>query len=105
MFKAYILLVLFVSNMNYGLPVTFLPTDLQEKGVEPIWLGIIFSVFSMTSFYSSLWAGDRVDLVGHTKMVTGGSVVLAVSVFIFGLVDYLSSRSLVIFCALSLRSI
>ena len=81
-----IILNTFLANNIYGLAAPFLPKLLEEKGIEPIWTGLIFAAFAIAYIFASVIAGKIVDRVSHTLIMFIGSLLMAVSIAAFSIV-------------------
>jgi len=98
-----ILLVLFVSNTIYGLASPFLPTELEEKGIDSIWTGIIFSAYAVATIFTSLGVGCCLNTVGHNKIIFWGSLIMAICIIAFGQVENLEAKESIIIISIALR--
>ena len=98
-----ILSVLFLSNTIYGLASPFLPQLLEDKGIEPIWTGLIFSSYSITMVILSPVVGATVDRVGHRWMIVVGVILMSASISSFGLVKYVTTNPVIIAASIVLR--
>ena len=81
-----LVLAIFVSNTIYGLASPFLPNVFEDKDIESVWTGVIFAAFAIASTFSSLFIGKVLDSVGHRNVIVFGSMQMAASMSLFGLV-------------------
>ena len=98
-----ILLVLFVSNTIYGLASPFLPNELEEKGIAPVWTGIIFSSYAVATIFVSILTGLLLEKVGHNKIITFGSLLMSASITCFGFIAELNDKLEIIVISIALR--
>ena len=81
--KAILLLVLLISNLNFGLASPFLPTFLADRGVSTSMIGIIFAAFSIAATISSLLIGKVVDRWSHKTVIILSCLLMAACVIGF----------------------
>ena len=98
-----ILLTLMLSNVIYGLASPFLPNLLEQAGIASTWTGIIFAVYAVALTIVSLIVGQFLDRLGHTKVMTAGCILMAISCGSFGLVKYVDGKRAIIASAIILR--
>ena len=98
-----ILAMLGMTNTIYGLASPFLPTLLDDAGIDETWTGLIFTVYAIASMITSLIVGKIIDRAGHRCMITAGSVLMAASIFCFGLVYRLNDKLTIVLLFLILR--
>ena len=100
-----VLLTIFFSNTIYGLAAPFLPTVMEERGVDTTWTGLIFAMYAIAVILVSLVAGKTIDYFGHSRIIAFGSLLMAASIVGFGMVDKLHSQGLLIGVSLLLRAL
>ena len=67
-----LLVVIFVTNLIYGLVSPFLPTVLEEKYISSVWSGVIFSAYAVAMIPSAFIIGSNLDKIGHKVVITFG---------------------------------
>ena len=75
-----ILVIALISNTIYGLAAPFLPKLLENKGIASSWNGVIFAVNSISMVVVTLIAGQIVDSIGLSRLMSYGSLLMAVSI-------------------------
>ena len=98
-----ILITALISNTIYGLAAPFLPQLLEDKGIASSWTGVIFAVYSISMVVVSLIAGSIVDSVGHSRLMSFGSLLMATSIASFSTAIYLEQNWTIIGLAIILR--
>lgn len=63
-FQLVIYIIIICSNSVYGLAAPFLPILFADKYIDSIWVGLIFSVYSLSVALTSPFIGKIVDTVG-----------------------------------------
>lgn len=91
-----IMAMLFTTNTIYGLASPFLPTLLDEAGVDATWTGLIFAVYAVASIITSLAVGKLIARIGHRKLITTGGILMALSIVGFGAAYHVKKKFLLI---------
>ena len=89
------MLTLFVSNTISGLASPFLPQVFEKRGIESVWTGVIFGVFTIAVTLSSLLIGKYLDSIGHRNVIIFASLQIAVSISLFGFINDLQKELIV----------
>lgn len=98
-----IVLLLLLSNINYGLASPFIPVLIAERGIASIWTGLLFAVYSISYVMVSFITGNYVDRIGHAKVIGVGTLLMSVSVGACSTVIFMESNALIIGVAVFLR--
>ena len=98
-----ILLSSLLSATIYGLASPFLPQTLEEKSVDTVWTGIIFSSMAVATILTSLFCGRIIDRIGHNRVIFFGCILMAGSIASFGLIEGMSNKRYIIGLAIVLR--
>ena len=102
--KLIICTILFLSNTIYGLASPFLPTILDDLGIDSLWTGIIFGSYAIAAAIVSPIAGSIIDKCGHAKMLSLGTILMSIACTSFGLAEYLEgNNTAIIVAAICLR--
>ena len=102
--KLIICTILFLSNTIYGLASPFLPTILDDLGIEALMTGIIFGAYAIAAAIVSPIVGLIIDKCGHAKMLCLGTILMSISCTSFGLAAYLEgNNTAIIIVAICLR--
>ena len=102
--KLILCIIILFANTIYGLASPFLPTILNDLGIDEVWTGIIFATYAIAACVTSPVAGKVVDKCGHAKMLSIGSLLMAVACTSFGLAQYVApDNTNVIIAAICLR--
>ena len=91
-----ILAMLGITNTIYGLASPFLPTLLNEAGIEETWTGLIFSMYAVASITTSLFVGKLINRIGHRIMITAGATLMALSIIGFGAVHHVTDKLMIV---------
>ena len=104
--KALVLLltITFIQNTIYGLASPFMPVVLQEKGISSGMTGVIFAVYAVASVLSSIVIGMYMDQVGHRCVIIFGTLLMAISIASFGLIEDMTDYAIVLAIAITSRS-
>ena len=92
-----------LASSAYALIAPFFPLELEEKGVDEKYIGMIFSIYSIAVIIFSPPVGRYLELVGYTNMLIGGLALMGLDFMAFGLIGYLESADMVLYLSLSLR--
>lgn len=99
----FLIVVLMMTNMIYGLASPFLPTLLDDSGIKETWTGIIFAIYAIAVMIASLFVGKLIDKVGYRNMVSAGVIIMSASICGFGLVYRVTDKTVIIVSFLLLR--
>ena len=94
-----------LASSAYALIAPFFPLELEEKGVEEKYIGMIFSVYSIAVIIFSPPVGYLLEYFGYSNMLISGLTLMGIDFILFGLIDYLESAESVLYLALFLRFI
>lgn len=73
-----------LSNSAYAIIAPFLPFEFEKKGVDPSWLGYIFSIYSVAVVLCSPMVGKMISILGRRNLVQFGMLLMGTSFIIFG---------------------
>ena len=88
--------MLFMTNTIYGLASPFLPTLLDEFGVDATWTGLIFAMYAVASIITSLFVGKLIESIGHRRLIATGGILMALSIVGFGAAYHVKKKWLLI---------
>lgn len=97
----FLYLAYFLVNIVYSLMGPFYPSVATAKGVEPIFIGAVFSMMPAASFVSSPFIGNSMDKFSRKSALSIGILLQAVAMVMLG---WSSSFSRTAFIILSLFS-
>jgi MFS family permease len=92
-----------LSNSAYAIIAPFLPFEFEKKGVDPSWLGYIFSIYSVAVVLCSPMVGKLISILGRRNLVQFGMLLMGTSFIIFGQLDKLESKEAFLTLALMNR--
>ena len=92
-----------LASSAYALIAPFFPLELEEKGVEEKYIGMIFAIYSIAVIIFSPPVGRYLEFVGYTNMLISGLTLMGVDFILFGLIGALESAESVLYLALFLR--
>ena len=68
------------TNSVYSLASLFLPTVFNEKSVPGVWVGLVFSMYSIAVVLVSPIVGKIVSRVGFANLIALGLVIMGLSI-------------------------
>jgi len=92
-----------LASSAYALIAPFFPLKLEDKGVSDQNIGLIFSIYSLAVIIFSPPVGRYLEVVGYTRMLIAGLVMMGVTFISFGIIDRLEDANTVFNVALFLR--
>ena len=98
-------LLMVASNIFYALSAPFLPPVYEEKHVPESYVGIVFASFSIASMIFSPYVTKMIDDFGQTKLATFALALMGLSVFLFGMIDYVTDPATIIGLSIFFRFI
>ena len=99
----WIMVCTFFSNSAYALIAPFLPIEFTHKGVNPTYIGLIFSIYSVAVIVCSPLVGMIIPKTGTTNLIALGTAVMGLCFILFGFIDYMESPQSIMAYALALR--
>ena len=94
-----------LASSAYALIAPFFPLELEEKGVEEKYIGMIFSIYSIAVIIFSPPVGRYLEYFGYSNMLISGLTLMGVDFILFGLIGALESPESVLYLSLFLRFI
>ena len=98
-----LLITIYFTNAIYGLASPFLPQVLEQKNIQSVWTGVIFSAYAIASTISAIVTGKVLNSIGHGPVITFGGFLMAGSIVGFGFLEYFDKPASVISIAIVLR--
>ena len=92
-----------LASSAYALIAPFFPLQLEEKGVDEKYIGMIFSIYSFAVIIFSPPVGKYLERVGYTNMLIAGLALMGADFIAFGFIGHLESAQSVLFLSLFLR--
>ena len=95
MYEGLVIWILFtnlVSNSAYALCAPFLPLEFESKGLEGVYVGTVFAIYSVAVVIVSPLVGKTVDRIGHKSLLAGGIGVMGIAFVCFGFIETMESR-------------
>ena len=92
-----------LASSAYALIAPFFPLKLEDKGISDNNIGLIFSIYSLAVIIFSPPVGRYLEVVGYTKMLILGLVLMGICFMCFGIIDRLENPTTVFYVALLLR--
>lgn len=77
-----------LTNSAYSCIAPFYPLEAIKKGVDPIYIGFIFSVYSLTKAIVAPIVGQLMAKTGRKFMIYSGVILEGTAIICFGLIDY-----------------
>ena len=68
----------------YSLASLFLPSLYKEKSVAGVWVGLVFSMYSIAVVLVSPIIGKVVSKIGYANLITIGLVLMGISIIPVG---------------------
>ena len=84
-----------LASSAYALIAPFFPLKLEDKGISDQNIGLIFSIYSLAVIIFSPPVGRYLEVVGYTKMLIGGLVLMGTTFICFGIIDRLDDTNTV----------
>jgi MFS family permease len=84
-----ILAILILANSGYSIIAPFLPLQFKEKGINPAWVGSIFSTYSIAVIFNSPRVAGYIKLYGRRTLIQMGTFLMGVSIIAYGLLAYI----------------
>lgn len=72
------------TNSVYSLASLFLPSLYKEKSVAGVWVGLVFSMYSIAVVLVSPIIGKVVSKIGYANLITIGLVLMGISIIPVG---------------------
>ena len=99
-----LLTIVFTDNLFYGMASPFLPRLYrEEREIEMVWIGLIFSCFAIGSTISAIVTGKIVDKTGHRIFLLLGVILDSTATICFGLLYGTDSEATIISISIILR--
>lgn len=92
-----------LASSAYALIAPFFPLKLEDKGVSDQNIGLIFSIYSLAVILFSPPVGRYLEVVGYTRMLIAGLVMMGTTFICFGFIDRVDDKDMVFYLALFLR--
>ena len=92
-----------LASSAYALIAPFFPLELEEKGVDEKYIGMIFSIYSIAVIIFSPPVGRCLEYVGYSNMLLSGLTLMGIDFILFGLIGSMQSADSVLYLALFLR--
>jgi len=89
-----------LSNSAYAIIAPFLPFEFASKGIDSIWIGYIFAIYSVAVVLCSPVIGSIMALMGRRNLVVFGMILMGCSFIVFGMLTYLDNPVLYVSLAL-----
>lgn len=102
---AVIIFIIYLTSAIYGLTAPILPMFLAEKNIDQFWTGIIFSSYAVFHVCSALLCGTIIERISHKRVMVVGTITLLKATFVFGVMDYLKPRWLIVMVGVQLCSL
>jgi MFS family permease len=84
----------------------FLPVKFVEEEISLTTIGLIFAVYSVAVIVWSPVVGDKILLsceVEPRKVIVLGMILMSICFFLFGMIDYIQSKTLLISAGIIIR--
>ena len=94
-----------LASSAYALIAPFFPLELEEKGVDEKYIGMIFSIYSIAVIIFSPPVGRYLEVVGYSNMLIAGLTLMGLDFVAFGFIGSLESAESVLNLVLFLRFI
>ena len=92
-----------LASSAYALIAPFFPLELEEKGVDEKYIGMIFSIYSIAVIIFSPPVGRCLEYVGYSNMLLSGLTLMGIDFILFGIIGSMQSADSVLYLALFLR--
>ena len=92
-----------LASSAYALIAPFFPLELEDKGVDEKYIGMIFSIYSFAIIIFSPPVGRYLELVGYTNMLVSGLALMGATFMAFGSIEHFESADSVLYMSLFLR--
>ena len=92
-----------LASSAYALIAPFFPLELEEKGVEEKYMGIIFAIYSVAVIIFSPLVGRYLEFFGYMNMLISGLTLMGIDFVSFGLIGMLETAESVLYLSLFLR--
>ena len=77
-------IIIIFSNSVYALAAPLLPIIFEEKELPGAWVGLIFSMYSLSMIIVSPFIGVVVDMIGHSNLHAVGLSSMGAAMFLHG---------------------
>jgi len=78
-----------ITNSAYSSIAPFYPFEAIKKGVNPVYIGFIFAVYSLTKTLVSPIVGSVMNTVSRKKIILFGLLVEGIAILGFGLIVFI----------------
>lgn len=79
-----------LSNSAYAIIAPFLPFSFKAKGIDPSWIGYIFSIYSVAVILCSPIVGKMISILGRRNLIVFGMAMMGISFVMFGVIEQIS---------------
>ena len=80
-----------LASSAYALIAPFFPLELEEKGVDEKYIGMIFSIYSIAVIIFSPPVGRCLEYVGYSNMLLSGLTLMGIDFVLFGIIGSMQS--------------
>lgn len=80
-----------------------MPQEIEARGIEPIWTGLILGVYGLPSILFSCWFNSFVHRYGRRKIYLAGFYFVLVSAFLFGILGFIQDKTFFVVYGLIVR--
>ena len=92
-----------LANSAYSLIAPFFPPEALQKGVPDVFVGLVFSSYSLSMFLATPGYKKLIDRHGTFNLLTIGLITQSVSIIILGFASFIYNWELFVFFCISCR--
>ena len=78
-----------LANSAYSLIAPFFPPEAIQKGVPSVFVGLVFSSYSLSMFLATPFYKKLIDRHGTFKLLTLGLITQSISILFLGFASYI----------------
>ena len=98
-------IIIIFSNSVYALAAPLLPKVFEHKNLPGAWVGLIFSMYSISMIIVSPFIGIIVDTIGQANLLAVGLFAMGTAIVFLGFMEEIENDFVVIFVSLFLRAV
>jgi len=97
--------IIILTNSVYSLASLFLPSVYKDKAVAGVWVGLVFSMYSISVVLVSPIVGKVVSRTGFANLIAIGLVLMGISIIPVGFLPDIESENASIALGIFLRAL